>query len=104
MSKYIVMVFLLCVAFKPAFAADFASDVKILETADIAKLSDDKIQDIYLDTIVELDASKTFHNTSGFTPKDYTEYKRLVKFRLQLLLDMHRRNLEIPQFDRYNIN
>lgn len=97
---------ILCVLFlmKPVLAADFAHDVTILEPDAIAQLSDEKIQEVYLDTIVELDASKTFHNTSGFTPKDYKAYKSLVKFRLHLLIDMHRRNLEIPQFDRYNIN
>ena len=49
------------------YAAIFSSDITILLKKDIVKLTDEQLLDTYLDTLVELDASKTFHNTSGFT-------------------------------------
>ena len=97
----IMMGLMICGA---VYAADFSSDITILPKKDIVKLTDEQLLDTYLDTLVELDASKTFHNTSGFTPKDYREYKDLVKFRLLLLMEIHSRNLETPQFDKYSIN
>ncbi|MDE1921306.1 MAG: hypothetical protein KGI24_07655 [Candidatus Omnitrophica bacterium] len=78
--------------------ADYPSDVTILNRADIAKLSDDQLVDAYENTVVELDASKLFHTTSGFSPKEYKDYKDLLKYRLELLVEIHNRNLELPQF------
>jgi Ni2+-binding GTPase involved in maturation of urease and hydrogenase len=81
-------------------ATNFASDVVILQKKDIAKLTDEQLVDKYMDAVVELEANKTFHQTNGFAPKDYKEYKDLIKFRLVLLMEIHGRNMEIPQFDR----
>jgi hypothetical protein len=103
MKKFIVIIFLLCMVsiMRPTWCmAAFENDVIILEKRDIEKLSDEQLLDEYLNTIVEVEASKAFHNTSGFSPKDYKEYKGLLKFRLLLLLEIHNRNLEIPQLER----
>ena len=81
--------------------ASFNSDVTILEKKDIAHLTDDKLIDAYMDTIVEIEAIRSFHNTSGFSSKDFKDFKALLKYRLELLMEIHSRNLEIPQFERY---
>lgn len=81
-------------------ATNFGLDVVILEKKDIVKLVDDQLIDKYMDTVVEIEASKSFHATNGFSAKDYKEFKDLLKFRLYLLMEIHSRNLEIPQFDR----
>lgn len=73
-----------------------AEEVIILEQKDIVLLPDDKLIDIYIDVLAEMDASKTFHATSGFTPKEYKKYKDLVKYRLRLMFELHRRKLELP--------
>jgi hypothetical protein len=78
--------------------AEYPSDVTILSKADITKLTDDQLTDIYEDTIVEIQADTSFHTTSGFSPKEYKDYKALLKFRLLLLVEIHSRNLELPQF------
>lgn len=78
--------------------ADFPSDVNILDKKAVAKLTDDQLIDAYENTVVEIEASRTFHVTSGFSPKEYKEFKALLKFRLLLLVEIHSRNLEIPQF------
>lgn len=81
----------------------FKSDVVVKNKEEIVKLSDDQIVNEYLDVLVDIDAIKTYHNTEGFMPSDYKFYKDLVRYRLQLLLEIHRRNIEIPQFDRYGM-
>ena len=79
-----------------AFAASPADEIQVLEQKDIALLSDDKLTDAFINVRVEMDAIKTFHATSGFTPKDYGRYKELLKYRLLLRFEIHRRKLELP--------
>ena len=78
--------------------AEFPSDVTILDKSSITKLTDDQLLDVYENTLVEIEANRTFHATSGFSPKEYKDFKALLKFRLLLLIEVHSRNLEIPQF------
>ena len=82
----------------PLSMAAFPPDVTILDKPAIVKLSDDQLIDTYENALVEIEASRTFHATSGFSPKEYKDYKALLKFRLLLLVEVHARNLEIPQF------
>ncbi len=75
---------------------DKVEEIRILEAKDILLLDDQKLTDAYIDVVVEIDATKTFHSTSGFTPKEFKAYKGLLKYRLQLLFEIHRRNLQLP--------
>jgi hypothetical protein len=77
-------------------ATDKADEIQILDPKDIALLDDQKLVDAYIDAVVEIDATKTFHSTSGFTPKEFKKYKSLLKYRLQLFFEIHRRKMEIP--------
>ena len=90
-----VMVVLVLTTFS---MAEYPSSVVILDKSSITKLTDDQLIDNYENTIVEIDAIRTFHATSGFSPKEYKDYKGLLKFRLLLLVEIHSRNLELPQF------
>ena len=95
MKKYIFVLCAIMFLLRPAFA-DFSSNVTIMEKSEIVKLSDDKLTDTYTDVLVELEAVRTFHSTSGFSPKQYDEFRALLKYRLQLLMEIHSRNLELP--------
>ena len=95
MKKTVAALLLSLVFISPVFA-DFTSNVTILQKAEIGKLTDDKLVDAYEDILVELEASKVFHTTSGFSNKQYDEYRSLLKYRLQLLMEIHTRNLELP--------
>ncbi len=96
MKKTMLIVLLSVVVLAgPAFAT-FESHVTIMEKADIVKTTDEKLIDGYMDVLVEIEAVKTFHTTSGFSPKQYDEYRDLLKYRLQLLMEIHNRNLELP--------
>ncbi|MBF0485319.1 MAG: hypothetical protein HQL16_02270 [Candidatus Omnitrophica bacterium] len=97
MKKIVLALFLLS-AVMPAvsYAAFTTDDTAILEPKEITALTDEKLTDIYIDVLAEMEASRAFHSTSGFTPKEYEKYKNLVKYRLQLLIELHRRKLELP--------
>ena len=78
--------------------AAYISELQTLDKTGISKLTDEQLIDAYLDVLVEMEATKTFHTTSGFTPKQYQSYKDILKYRLNLIMEIHRRNLDLPQF------
>jgi hypothetical protein len=96
MKKFMSAVLFSVLLISPALAA-FSSDVQVVDRREITRFSDQKLVDTYMDVLVELQAIKTFHTTSGFSVKQYDEYRDLLKFRLGLLMEIHNRNLEIPQ-------
>jgi hypothetical protein len=98
MFKKFVLMLLVLLFLTNMSIAEYPSSVTIIDKPTIAKLNDDQLIDTYEDTLVEIDASRTFHATSGFSPKEYRDFKALLKFRLLLLVEIHSRNLEIPQF------
>jgi len=98
MYKKFVLAAMMVLFLTPLSMAEYPSDVNILDKAAIVKLSDDQLIDTYENALVEIDADRTFHTTSGFSPKEYKDYKALLKFRLLLLVEIHSRNLELPQF------
>lgn len=73
----------------------FAIEPKTAE--EIERLSDKELTNAYLDLLVELEASTTFSRTAGFNPQDYTKYKRLLRYRVDLLQEITRRDLPVPQ-------
>ena len=98
MFKKISLAMMVVLFLTPLAMAEYPSDVTILDKPTISKLSDDQLIDTYEDTLVEIEANRTFHATSGFSPKEYKDFKALLKFRLLLMVEIHSRNLEIPQF------
>ena len=98
MSKKFALAIMMFLSLTPLARAEYPSDVIVLDKASIAKLTDDELVDTYENTLVEIDASRLFHATSGFSPKEYEDFKALLKFRLLLLVEIHSRNLELPQF------
>lgn len=91
----IVMVMMLCWT-APVWAAFPSDEFQVLEVKDIMVLSDERLIEGYIDVLAEMEASKAFHTTSGFTPKEYRKYKDVIKYRLQLLFEIHRRKMELP--------
>ena len=98
MLKKYALAMVMVLFLTPLALAEYPSDVIILDKPAIIKLSDEQLVDAYENTIVEIEANRSFHATSGFSPKEYKDYKALLKFRLMLLVEIHSRNLEIPQF------
>ena len=100
--KKILITLLLLTSITPFAFAAFTSNVVMLDKTEVAKLNDEKLTDAYMDVLVELEAVRTFHSTSGFSPKQYDEFRDLLKYRLRLLLEIHTRNIEIPrQMERF---
>src|ERR1017187_279148 len=98
MFKKFTLAMMMVLFLTPLSMAEYPSDLTILDKPTIVKLSDDQLMDTYENTLVEIEANRSFHATSGFSPKEYKDYKAMLKFRLLLLVDIHSRNLELPQF------
>lgn len=97
MFKKIFFGLVLCfVFFSNTKSFAYPSAVEVLSTKEIVKLTDAALTNIYLDTIIEIEAIKIFHKTSGFSPKEYQEYKGLLRFRYELKGELQRRQLDIP--------
>ena len=93
----VLMAFLLvCPPAAMALTSFPSEDIKVLNVKAIGELSDDKLVENYIDILAEIEASRAFHTTSGFTLKEYNKYKDIVKYRLGLLFEINRRKLEIP--------
>ena len=71
-------------------------DIVILNREDISKLNDTQLIDAYIDTSVELEASKNFHATVRYTPQEYATYKNIMRYRVHLLMEINKRGLELP--------
>lgn len=91
------IVVMACAGYSPAAYSYDMDEVVILEQSEIGKLTDTQLVDTYIEVIVELEAGKAFHTTSGFKPKEYTAYKDLLRYRIRLLMEMQKRGLEAPQ-------
>jgi hypothetical protein len=81
--------------------AAYTSTLVILDKKDITKLTDDQLVNTYMDTVVDVEARKDFFWHFGLAGKDLEDYKVAMKYRLELLMEIHSRNLDIPQFERY---
>jgi hypothetical protein len=97
--SFVLSIALLCL---PLTAwAGYTSSLKILEKPQIAKLTDEQLTNAYMDALVDVEARRDFFNHFGFAGKDLDDYREVMKYRLILLLEIHSRNLDIPQFERY---
>ena len=77
----------------------YLSELKTLPKEEIAKLSDQDLINDYIDVVVELKAADKFHTTSGFSPKEYDNYKELLRYRILLLQEIDKRKLAAPRAD-----
>ncbi len=93
------VVVMVCAGYSPVAYSYDMDEVVILEQSEIGKLSDTQLVDTYIEVIVDLEAGKTFHTTSGFKPKEYTAYKNLLRYRIRLLMEMQKRGLEAPSLN-----
>ncbi len=75
------------------------SDIKILTKDEISGLSNQQLLDYYIEALVELETARTFHNRAGFQPRDIQGFKDLVRYRLQLLFELHKRKIRVPKTD-----
>ncbi|MBF0489449.1 MAG: hypothetical protein HQL15_02365 [Candidatus Omnitrophica bacterium] len=100
MKALILSLALLCVPLSGAWAS-YTSTLTVLEKKDIAKLTDEQLTDAYMNALVDVEARKDFFNRFGLVGKDLDDYKAVLKYRLVLLMEIHGRNLDIPQFERY---
>lgn len=97
MKKRLVTLICLMVCFvmTPAMSYAFLYDIEVLEQSQIGELSDEDLMDKYIDVLVEMEASKTFHQNSGFSMDGYQKYKDLIRYRIWLSVEVEKRGLEV---------
>ena len=75
----------------------FFNDVKILTSEEIHQLSDQALTDTYIDAQIDVIAQSTFFQRAGIVPRDYAKFKELLRYRVDLIKELQKRNLEIPK-------
>ncbi|HOY09816.1 MAG TPA: hypothetical protein PLB05_07050 [Candidatus Omnitrophota bacterium] len=78
-------------------AQGFLYSVTILDQQAVRALSDEKLLEIYVDVLVDLEASTAFSRTAGFNKNEYIKFKELIYFRVRLFNEIKRRRLEVPE-------
>lgn len=78
-------------------AQAFLFDITIQDKKAIHQLSDEKLVDTYIDAMIELEAADKFFSNTGLKPKEYAKYKKLLRFRTDLIREFQKRELEIPK-------
>ena len=99
MKKIIVLMCLFSLVCSTSFA--FIYEVKILTKKEIHALEDAKLQEVYVDVIIEKRASETFHQRSGFAPKEYKQFKALLGMVINLRQEMLDRKIEVSPIDEW---
>lgn len=89
-----------CLSSSQSFA--YMSEIKILESKDIVKLTDAALSSNYLEVIIEIEASNVFHRIIVFSPREYQQYKDLLRYRYELKNELQARQLDIPAIEHYH--
>ena len=90
-----ILCLMICCVAVPSISYGFLYDIVILEKSEISKLSDEALIDNYIDVLVEMEASKSFHEISGFSTEGYKKYKDLIRYRIRLSIEVEKRGLEV---------
>ena len=94
-----IILLLVFVAVMSTNAWSYLSELKVLSRQEIEKLTDAVLLDTYIDLLVELQAADKLHAISGFAPKEYENYKGLLRFKILLLEAFDKRKLQPPRTD-----
>ena len=79
-----------------SFAFAYMPEIQPRSAEEVVAMSDKNLIDAYIDVLVELEALKSFHTTSGFKPEEYKSYKALLKYRILLHMELKKRELTVP--------
>lgn len=96
-SKKIVVSVLLCTCLVLSTAQAFVFDLSPVNKEAVAKFTDRKLTDTYIDVMIELEAAGKFFSNTGMKPKEYKKYKELLRYRTDLMIEIQKRELEVPE-------
>ena len=66
---------------------------------EIVKFSDEDLKKAYIDVLVELEANRSFHETSGYAPREYQLLKDILRYKIYLRDELEKRSLKVPRLD-----
>ncbi|MBF0484493.1 MAG: hypothetical protein HQL25_07295 [Candidatus Omnitrophica bacterium] len=96
--KKIVLMFLAFV-FVCTTAFAFIYEGKIMTKEEIKQLTDDALIQTFTEIMIEKRATQEFHRNTGFTPKEYENFKLLLGFIINLRREFVSRNIEVPPIE-----
>jgi len=97
-ARMIIACCLLCLCLTQGAAlAAFPFDLHPASKSAVEKMSDQELLDAYVEAVVELQAVDVFYKNAGITPKEFFNYKKLLRYRADLIIEMEKRELKIPQ-------
>ncbi|MBF0479628.1 MAG: hypothetical protein HQL26_09100 [Candidatus Omnitrophica bacterium] len=94
MKKIILMLCVLAFTCSTAFA--FLFEGKVMTREEIKQLTDDALLQTYTDIMIEKRANEAFHANSGYSPKEYENYKVLLTYVVNLRQEMANRKIDPP--------
>lgn len=80
-------------------AIAFLHKVEIKIWEEMQKLKDEELVDYCTEATIELIASRIFHWTSGFTPKEYDAFKNLIRVYFDCKKLSQQRGLTLPEVE-----
>jgi len=92
-----IVLALLIFSLNAGLAQAFLFEITPLKKEAVLKLTDEKLIETYIDVMIELEAVDSFYNNTGFAPREYAKYKALLRFRTDLLMEIEKRELEVPR-------
>jgi hypothetical protein len=99
MKKSMILLLCLILMASPAFA--LLDDLVDMTPEEIHRMTDLELGDKYADLMVERKASETFYGRAGFRPKDYENFKMLLKLILKFRAEMAARNIVPPPIEEW---
>lgn len=94
--KVMVAGFMFLLLSAPVKSWAFLYEVQVMTQEELKGLKDDQLVNAYIDAMIELDAATLFHKAAGFNPKEYDKYKKLLRYTVDLSLEIQKRQLELP--------
>ncbi|MBF0522706.1 MAG: hypothetical protein HQL24_06580 [Candidatus Omnitrophica bacterium] len=100
MKKMIlVLALVFCMLATPALA--FLYETKILTNDEIKQLTDQQLNDVYTEAMIEKQSVAIFQGKAGFTPKEFESFKTLLGFVVRLRQEMVKRGIEAPPVEEW---
>lgn len=101
MKKWIPVVLAVLLTTAPAVA--FLYEITVLSKDEIAKLSDEALEEAYIEARIEERTSQEFHTGAGYnSAKDYNKRKELLRYIFELRREIGRREqMKDANLDQY---
>lgn len=101
MQKLRKLSIILLVAIISFSSFGFVYDMKMLTKEEIKKLKDEELPEVFTDVIIEKISAEAFHSKAGFAPKEFEDYRDLLRFIVELRKEFEFRKIDVPPVESW---